>query len=77
MSITILTEGNINNAPTYTRTCPECGCKFTYKYADTQDSGWLGGFRTVLCPTCGYLVAHLVAGGSSDINHPMLTDPTE
>jgi hypothetical protein len=73
MAINIISPGQ-DERPVYTRTCPECKCKFEYQYSDTQDSGWLGGFRAVLCPHCGYPVAHLVAGGGADINHPISED---
>lgn len=69
MAIKILVPGT-DERPTYTRTCPECGCKFEYQYIDTQDSGWNGGYRAVLCPHCKYPVAHLIAGGGIDINKP-------
>jgi len=74
--IEVQTPGNLENRPTYTRKCPECGCVFTYQYPDTEDSGWLGGYRFIKCPTpgCGYPVAHLVAGGGDDINHPIVND---
>lgn len=74
MAITIIEKGDPANAPTYTRTCPECKTKFSYKYDDTIDTNWLGGCRVVLCPVCGYRVAHLIAGGGDDINHPKAED---
>lgn len=74
MAIKVITPGNLSKAPTYTRTCPECGCVFEYKFSDTFESGWRGGYTAVTCPTCGYAVAHLVAGGGDDINHPKLSD---
>ena len=71
--VTIIEKGT-KEAPTYTRTCPECGCKFTYNWSDTQQTGWGGGYQMIKCPQCGYPVAHLVAGGGEDINHPKLED---
>lgn len=73
MAITIIEKGT-KETPTYTRTCPECGCKFQYNYEDTILSNWLGGIQAVKCPQCNYLVAHLNAGGGQDINHPILED---
>jgi hypothetical protein len=73
MAVTIVEKGT-KETPLYTRNCPECGCKFTYNYVDTQDSNWLGGFRMIKCPQCSYPVAHLTAGGGDDINHPKIAD---
>lgn len=30
MAIETITPGNTEELKKYTRTCPECGCKFTY-----------------------------------------------
>lgn len=73
MAVTIITKGT-KETPVYTRTCPECGCKFSYNYKDTVLSGWNGGYVAIHCPQCGYPVAHIVAGGGADINHPMEED---
>lgn len=73
MAIEVISKGT-KTPPTYTRTCPECGCKFSYVYKDTIGCNWLGGYQAVICPQCDYPVAHLVAGGGSDINHPLSDD---
>lgn len=72
--ITIISHGHPDETPTYTRTCPECGCKFTYQFCDCIDANIYGGYSAVLCPECHYPVAHLVAGGGDDINHPKMED---
>lgn len=77
MAIEIITQPDkepLNLRPTYTRKCPECGCEFTYKYKDCIESNWRGGYVVVLCPICKYPIAHIVAGGGNDINHPVGTD---
>ena len=77
MAIKILTPPEKDwkkNRPKYIRTCPECKTKFEYTYEDCTESNWRGGYVAVLCPTCGYSVAHIVAGGGSDINHPQIED---
>lgn len=58
------------NRTIYTRTCPECGTKFSYDWTDTIQSNWTGGYVAVLCPTCQYPVAHIIGGGGADINKP-------
>lgn len=72
--ITVISHGDPSKSPTYTRTCPECGCKFTYQYRDCIDANIYGGYSAVLCPDCRYPVAHLTAGGGADINHPAEED---
>lgn len=74
MAVTIIEKGDINKAPTYIRTCPECGTVFSYQYVDTQYDNFLGGYKSIDCPVCKYPVAHLTAGGGADINHPALKD---
>lgn len=71
MAVTIIEPGT-KEAPIYTRTCPECGCKFTYQWPDVVDCGWSGGYKMVQCPQCKYPVAHINNG--AEINHPKLED---
>ena len=71
MAIETITPGNTEELKKYTRTCPECGCKFTYNWKDTFQYSCCDGYMAVWCPTCNYPVAH-VMGGSSQVNNPPL-----
>jgi hypothetical protein len=65
------TRPNPEDRPVYTRTCPECGCKFTYQFEDCQENNYRGGYVEIRCPFCGYKVAHIIGGAGEDVNKPV------
>lgn len=49
MTIKIIEEGKIRK---FTKTCPNCGCKFEYEQGDTKYGTY------VICPCCGKHLPH-------------------
>lgn len=48
MTIKIIEEGKIRK---FTKTCPNCGCKFEYEQGDVYGT-------YVICPCCGKHLSH-------------------
>lgn len=49
MAIKIIEKGKIEK---FTKTCPNCGCKFEYEQGDVKNGTY------VICPCCGKYLSH-------------------
>lgn len=50
MAIKIIKEGKTGK---FTKTCPNCGCKFEYEQGDVKYYG-----TYIICPCCGKHLSH-------------------